>query len=460
MGLWDISIPRPTAPIGHIEGPDATAVIPRQANVWRAMSPPMGRRVVVTGLGVASAAGLDVPSFWGSLLAGRSGTSRVEALEGKAPPVPYVAQVEESALNEACASLGVRKVDRVTRLAALAAQQAWTDAGLLSPGEGPEAPLPRRAGVILGSGLGGLMFQEEQMWKVLRSGQDRIHPHSVPRISPTALVTELALRFGLRGPGFVVSSACASAAHAIGQAFRSIQHGESDLIITGGAEAPLSHFTLTAFSLLGVLARKPGDPARAGRPFDVDRDGFVLGEGAGVLVLEELEHARRRGASIHGELCGFGQSLGAHHAVAVRPDGEDAADAMRAALEDARLPPQAIGYVNAHGTGTLDNDAVEARALHAVFGPAARTLAVSSIKGATGHSLGAAGGLEAIATILALAQGRLPPSANCHNPDPACEVDVVVGEARPAGIQYALSNSFGFGNINVALAFGRYSDDS
>jgi len=308
--------------------------------------------------------------------------------------------------------------------------------------------------------MGGLLFQEEQMLKVLRTGEDRLHPHSVPRISPTALVTELAQRHNLRGPGFVVNSACASAAHALGQAYRSVQFGESDIVLSGGAEAPISRFTLTAFSLLGVMARKAGPPEQACKPFDRHRDGFVLGEGAGMLVLEEREHARGRGARIYGELCGFGQSLGAHHAVAVRPDGQDAADAMRAALADAQLPPDAIAYVNAHGTGTVDNDAAEARALRAVFGDAAQTLPVSSIKGLTGHTLGAAGALEAVATLLALAEGQLPANANCTERDEACAVGVIQGEPRLTRGRYALSNSFGFGNINVALAFGRYSDES
>lgn len=415
----------------------------------------MGRRVVVTGLGVACAAGLDVPTFWRSLLSGASGVRALDVIEGKPAPVPFVAAVDESGLRAACETRAVRRTERVTQLASLAAEQAFDDAAL-GPLEGKAA---RRAGVILGSGLGGLLFQEEQMWKVLRTGEDRIHPHSVPRISPTALITEVAQRRNLRGPGFVVSSACASAAHALGQAFRSIQHGEADVVLSGGAEAPISRFTLTAFSLLGVLARKPGTAGQACKPFDRNREGFVLGEGAGMLVLEELDHARARGARIYGEICGFGQSLGAHHAVAVRPDGEDAADAMRAALEDAQLPPDAIAYVNAHGTGTVDNDVAESRALHAVFGEGAATLPISSIKGVTGHTLGAAGALEAIATLLALKHGQLPPSANCETRDEACAIGVITGEPRSTRGRYALSNSFGFGNINVTLALGRCSDD-
>lgn len=297
------------------------------------------------------------------------------------------------------------------------------------------------------------------MWRILRSGENRLHPHSVPRISPTALVTELAQAHNLRGPGFVVSSACASGGHAIGQAYRSIASGEADLIVTGGAEAPLTRFTLTAFSLLGVLARGAQEPRRACKPFDRERDGFVLGEGAGVLVLESLERAQSRGARIYGEVCGFGQSLGAHHAVHVRPDGDDAAAAMQAALQDARIPADAVGYVNAHGTGTRENDTAEASALRAVFG-AGPGVAVSSIKPLMGHTLGAAGALEAIATMLSLFHGQIPPSANCEDQDPDCNLDVVRGSARPTRTRYAVSNSFGFGNINVALVLGRYSDGS
>lgn len=419
----------------------------------------MGRRVVVTGLGVVGAAGCDVASFWQNLLMGRGGVSVIDAIEDSPSPVPFVAQIADDDLQRVCNQHSVRKTDRVTRLATAAAAQAWQDAGIQARDEAGPGLDPHRAGTIIGSGLGGLMFQEEQMWKVLRSGENRVHPHSVPRISPTALVTELAMRFQLRGPGFVVSSACASGAQALGHAFRSVRMGETDVMLAGGAEAPITKFTLTAFSLLNVLARKSEAPEQACKPFDQRRDGFVLGEGAGMLVLEEREHARARGARIYAELCGFGQTLGAHHAVAVRPDAEDAALAMQAALRDAEIDPEAIGYVNAHGTGTVDNDIAESRALQIVFGKLTTALPVSSIKPLTGHSLGAAGALEAVATVLTLSQRRIPPSANCSQRDALCNINVVQGESRATNTRFALSNSFGFGNINVALAFGRDNDE-
>jgi 3-oxoacyl-[acyl-carrier-protein] synthase II len=312
--------------------------------------------------------------------------------------------------------------------------------------------------VILGSGLGGMLFQEEQMWRVLRAHEDRVHPHTVPRVSPTALVTEVAQAIALRGPGFVVSSACASSAHALGQAMRAIASGDADVIVAGGAEAPLTYFSMTAFSLLGVLAKAPGAPGEACKPFDERRDGFVLGEGASALVLESLEHASARGARIYACLRGYGQSLGAYHPVHARPDGEDAAAAMRAALRDAGVTPDQIGYVNAHGTGTRENDVAEARAMHLVFGEEVRRVPISSIKPIIGHTLGASGALEAVATVKSLEGGVLPPNANLSSPDPACDLRVVRAPTAfesKGGSRVAISNSFGFGNVNVSLVFER-----
>ena len=412
----------------------------------------MGRAVAITGLGVASAAGCDVATFWRRVSLGESAVRQTSSVEGQSPCTPYEAAVDEEALNAAARLLGVRKADRVVRLANVACQQAWRDAGLPVPAG---VTLGTRAGVILGSGLGGIQFQEEQMWRVLRAHENRLHPHAVPRISPTALVTEVAQSLQLRGPGFVVSSACASSAHALGQALRTIQCGDADVVVAGGSEAPLTHFSMTAFSLLGVLAKSAGPPAAASKPFDENRDGFVLGEGAGALVLESLEHAERRGARIYGLLCGYGQTLGAFHAVHARPDGEDAAAAMIAALRDGNVHGDQIDYVNAHGTATRENDVAEARAMHLVFGERGKDVPFSSIKPVTGHALGAAGALEAVATIKALCEGMLPPNANLQNLDPACKLNVLTKPLAIAKSAFALSNSFGFGNVNVALLFGR-----
>jgi len=415
----------------------------------------MRNGAAITGLGVASAAGCDVTAFWGRVSTGTSAVRHTVATADRMPAAPYEAAVDDGELDRTAEALGVRSPDRVVRLASVACRQAWLDAGLPVPA-GSE--LGARAGVILGSGLGGIQFQEEQMWRVLRAHDSRIHPHTVPRVSTTAIITEIAQALSLRGPGFVISSACASSAHALGQALRTIQCGDADVIVAGGAEAPLTHFSMTAFSLLGVLAKAPGAPGAACKPFDEKRDGFVLGEGAGALVLESLEHATARGARIYAYLRGYGQSLGGYHAVHARPDGEDAAAAMRAALRDAGMAPGKVGYVNAHGTGTRENDVAEARAMHLVFAEDIQGVPISSIKPITGHTIGAAGALEAVACVKALESGMLPPNANLSSPDSACALAVVslpTAFGAKGDSRVALSNSFGFGNINVSLLFER-----
>jgi 3-oxoacyl-[acyl-carrier-protein] synthase II len=411
----------------------------------------MREEVVVTGLGVVSAAGVNVATFWDRLLRCDSGVRRRSESAGGNCATPFEAAVDENAFGRAKAELGGRNTERVVTLMSLACRQAWRDAGFQGPAKGR---LSQRAGVILGSGLGGIQFQEEQMWRLLRTGDDRIHPHTVPRVSTTAMVTDIAQALELRGPGFVVSSACASAAHALGQAMRTIAYGDADVVVSGGAEAPLSEFSMRAFSLLGVLARSPGDPASACKPFDERRDGFVLGEGAAALVLEAAHHARKRGARIYARFAGYGQSLGAYHAVHARPDGEDAALAMQLALQDAGIAPEQIGYVNAHGTGTRENDAAESRAIRSVFGVQALHLPVSSTKPVTGHTLGAAGALEAVATVKTIETGIAPPSGNYLFADPACALCVATEPTEvPKRSRYALSNSFGFGNVNATLLF-------
>lgn len=406
------------------------------------------REVWVTGLGVVNAAGTDLATYWAAVLAGQCNVVRLDdSPRGSTLQAP----VNDGELELACTALGVRATDRVVRLACVACGHAWADAGLPARAEPAE-----RAGAILGSGLGGIQFQEDQMWRVLRSREDRIHPHTTPRVSSTALLTEVAQQVGLRGPGYVVNSACASGAHAIGQAMQLIRWGGADVMLAGGAEAPLTYFSLLAFRLLGVLAQGEEGAAQACKPFDVRRDGFVLGEGAAALVLEAADHARARGAHAYARVLGYGQSLGAYHPVHARPDGEDAAAAMRGALRDADVDPSWVGYVNAHGTGTRENDVAEARAMALIFGP--RQPSLSSIKPVTGHTLGAAGALEAVATVKALETGLLPPNANLGTRDPACPVNVL---ASPTlfpdhdGSRLALSNSFGFANVNVSLLFER-----
>jgi 3-oxoacyl-(acyl-carrier-protein) synthase len=405
---------------------------------------------LVSGLGVVSASGVDLEAFWRRQLSGEARTRRLNRLEQQVD-VAHAAEVdpaEEAALLES-APASLRRADRFTRLGALAVRAAMRDAGL-------EAGCfePTRAGVVLGSGMGGLLFHEEQMWKAIATGQMRLHPHSVPRISPAAVLTEVSLAHELRGPGYVVTSACASAAHAIGQGLRLVQSGAADVMVVGGTEAPLTPFTFAAFERLGVMARGPAGAVPVCRPFDRRRTGFVLGEGAAALVLEAEAHAHARGARAHAALLGYGQSLGAHHPVHARPDGIDAAAAMTAALAEGAVPPARLGYVNAHGTGTLENDAAEAAALQLTLGARAREVPVSSSKGVFGHTLGAAGALEAVVTCLALERQVLPPSAGCEELDPQCALRVLTRPLEQP-VETALSNSFGFGNVNVSLLFAR-----
>lgn len=409
---------------------------------------------MVTGLGVASAAGCDAPQYWDAVLRGDCDVLRSAP---DAAPAPYQAAVDPAALARELDRTSVRPADRVIQLAVVACWQAWRDAELTCPADSDVA---ERAGLVMGSGLGGIQFQEEQMWRVLRSREDRIHPHTTPRVASTAMLAEVAHGIGLRGPGYVINSACASSAHAIGQAMRAIRYGDADVMLAGGAEAPLTRFSLMAFSLLGVLSRADSGPGSACKPFDERRDGFVLGEGAGALVLEEAGHARKRGARVYARLSGYGQSLGAYHPVHARPDGSDAAASMVSAIRDAGRQPAQVGYVNAHGTATRENDLAEARAMQLVFGAAQEQPPISSIKPVTGHTLGAAGALEAVATVKALEVGMMPPNPNLGRPDPACAVHVLT-TASPfsdrGGTRVALSNSFGFGNINVSLLFERNS---
>jgi 3-oxoacyl-[acyl-carrier-protein] synthase II len=401
-------------------------------------------------MGVVSASGVALDGFWRRQLSGEPRAQRIPRLEQQVATA-YAAEVdpvEEAALLET-APASVRKADRFTRLGALAVNLAIRDAGI-----GPGCFDPSRAGAVFGSGMGGLLFHEEQMWKAIASGEMRVHPHSVPRISPAALLTEVSLAHGLRGPGYVVTSACASSAHAIGQGMRLVESGVVDLMIVGGTEAPLTSFTFAAFERLGVMARGPAGEVPVCRPFDRRRTGFVLGEGAAALVLESEAHAQARGARAHAAIIGYGQSLGAHHAVHARPDGHDAATAIRAALADGGMAPARVGYVNAHGTGTQENDLAEAAALHLALVDHARAVPVSSSKGVFGHTIGAAGALEAVVTCLALEKQLLPPSAGCNELDPRCPLHVLT---RPleTPVEAALSNSFGFGNVNVSLLFSR-----
>jgi nodulation protein E len=401
-----------------------------------------GRRVVVTGLGAISALGHDVPSFWNALREGRSGIGPIEAIDTAQLRFGQGAEVRGF---DPLAHLPGRRadhLDRFAQFAVIAARQAVRQSGL----EWTEARRTRTA-VVMGSTLGGQLAQDQAYADIYRNARGRVDTLTVPRVMTSAATSHLTMEFGVTGPAFTVASACSSAAHAIGVALGMIRSGLADIALTGGSETPFALVHLKAWEALRVVA-----PDTC-RPFCKHRRGMILGEGAAVLVLEAREHAEARGAAILGEIAGFGMSSDAHHLTQPSPLG--AAQAMRAALDDAQLSPEQIGYVNAHGTGTQANDVSEAAAIRAVFGAHAPRLPVSSTKSMHGHALGATGALEAVATVLALAEGLLPPTANLIELDDECDIDVIAGEPRRARVEYALSNSFAFGGLNAVLVFRR-----
>ncbi len=409
----------------------------------------MTRRVVITGLGTVNPLSNGVAGYWQGLLAGKSGVSLIEQFDTSAFKVRFAGEVKHFAPQDVIDARLVRRLDRFTQFALVAAIEAVKDSGLDFAREDPF-----RSGVIFGSGIGGLNEFEEQHTRYVEGGPGRISPFVIPKMIANAASGTISIEFGLRGPNTTISTACASAAHAIGDAFRAIQLDLADTMISGGSEAGITPMGLGGFISARALSSRNDDPPRASRPFDRDRDGFVLSEGAGVLVLEEYEHAKRRGATIYAEVLGCGSTADAHHITAPHPEGAGASMAMRMALKDAKLNPEDVGYVNAHGTSTELGDAAETMAIKLVFGEHARKLMVSSTKSMTGHLLGASGGVEAIATILILKHGVVHPTINYVTPDPACDLDYVPNTPREARVRRAISNSFGFGGHNCTLALG------
>ena len=405
-----------------------------------------GRRVAITGLGVISPVGTGHRDFWSGLLAARSGARPIQAFDASGYPTRFAADVPDFDPGAYLDRKDVRHMDRFTQLGVAAAQLAWDDGGL-----GPVDP--HRTGVSMGTGIGGMQTLVDQLHVLESRGPGRVSPFFIPMMIGNMLAGQCAIRFGLMGPNASVTTACASSGHAVGDALRAIQHGDADVMLAGGAEAVLLPIALAGFSSMRALSTNNDDYQHASRPFDARRDGFVMGEGAGVLVLEALDHAERRGAHIYAELVGYGRSADAHHMVEPHPDGAGAVAAMQAALADANLAPEDIGYINAHATSTPLGDAAETAAIKRVFGAHAYRLAVSSTKSVTGHLFGAAGAVEAIATALALHHEVLPPTANLESPDPECDLDYVPQVPRPLAVQAALSNAFGFGGHNASLAF-------
>jgi len=402
------------------------------------------RRVVVTGIGVISALGLDAHSFWKALSQGRSGIRPMELVDRTLLRFQNGAEVPDYNPSVCFDERDIGLLDRFAQFGAIAAREAVKDSGIEF-----DAALRERTAIVTGSCVGGQTTEDEGFVGLYRNNSNRVNPFTIPRTMANAAASRISLELGVVGPAYTVSTACSSANHAIGQAFGMVRTGAVDLAITGGSEAVFSVGFLKAWEAMRVVS-----PDTC-RPFSKDRRGLILGEGGAMLVLEPLEHARARGAKIYGEVAGFGMSSDAHHIT--QPSAEGAVRAMRWALEDAALAPEQIGYINAHGTATQANDATETLAIRSVFGAHADRLAVSSTKSMHGHALGAAGAIEAAATLMALRCGTLPPTANYTTVDPACDLDVIPNEARKVEVGAALSNSFAFGGLNAVLAFVRVS---
>jgi 3-oxoacyl-[acyl-carrier-protein] synthase II len=410
------------------------------------------RRVVVTGMGAVTPIGNDVPAFWQGLLAGKSGIARLAAFDPSDLEVQIGAEVKNFDATQRLDPKLAKRTDRFTQFALCAADEAIRDAKLDFEKEDRD-----RVGVITGSGMGGIQIWEAQFAQFLQKGPRRVSPLLIPMMIPDMACGQVAITYNLRGPNYDTTSACASGAHATGVAFRHILNGDADVMLTGGAEAAITKFTVAAFTNMGAVSKRNAEPEKASRPYDRDRDGFVIAEGCGVYVLEELEHARRRGAQIYCELAGYGATADAHHITAPDPDAKGATTVMRQAMDEAGLAPEEIDYINGHGTSTPLNDASEVRAILEVFGAHATKLAVNSTKSMVGHGLGSAGAMEFVAMVMQVKHQTLHPTVNHEVPDDGVTLDFVKGAARPARMRAALSNSFGFGGHNACLLVKAWS---
>jgi 3-oxoacyl-[acyl-carrier-protein] synthase II len=410
------------------------------------------RRVAVTGLGFVTPLGNTVAATWEAMVAGRSGAGPITRFDPAQLAVKFACEVKGFEPSRYLDKKEARRFDLFTQFAMGAAVQAVTDACLEQTWSQVDL---QRVGVIIGSGTGGIATFEEQCRIYLEKGPSRVSPFFVPMFMANVASAVVSMRYGAKGPNYCTVSACATSGHALGDAFRIIQHSEADVMIAGGSEAAITPLALASFANMKALSERNDDPATASRPFDKDRDGFVMGDGAAVVILEEWEHAKKRGARIHAEMLGYGMTADAYHITAPSPDGEGAHRAMRLAMEDGGIRPEQVGYINAHGTSTPHGDAAETAAVKTVFGAHARKLIFGSTKSMTGHLLGAAGALEFGVCALALREGVIPPTINQFTPDPACDLDSAPNHAVRRPIEVALSNSFGFGGHNVTLALRR-----
>ena len=411
----------------------------------------MKRRVVVTGLGVVTPLGRGIDRFWDRIVRSESGVGPITLFDVAGYRVQFGGQVPWEPENEDIANpKELKRLDRFTQFAIGSAKDAVADSGIDFSKEDPY-----RCGVVIGSGIGGLWEFEVQEERLLHKGIDKVSPFTIPKLMVNSASGHVSSIYGIKGPNFAVATACASAANSIGDALRAIQYGDADVMVTGGSEAALTPIGLAGFQNMRALSFRSDAPQQASRPFDVDRDGFVLAEGAGVVVIEELEHARKRGARIYGELKGYGASGDAGHITQPDDEGRGAAHAMAMALKDAGLNPDAVQYINAHGTSTPLGDKAETKAIKRVFGDHAKRLAVSSTKSQLGHTLGASGGIELVVCALIMSRGTISPTINLDTPDPECDLDYVPKVARDAKVDVAMSNSFGFGGHNASLVLAR-----
>lgn len=411
------------------------------------------RRVVVTGMGAVTPIGNNVESFWNGIKSGKCGIDKVTHFDASGFKTQIAGEVKDFDPTEFMEKKEARKMDRFTQLAMVAAGEAFADSGI-----DMEEEDPWRVGVITGSGIGGINTLEEQHNTLLEKGPGRVSPFFIPMMIGNMGAAQIAIKFKAKGVNENIVTACASSANAIGDALRHIQYGSSDVIIAGGAEAAVSPLSFAGFCSMKAMSTRNNDPQTASRPFDAERDGFVLSEGAGFVVLEELEHAKKRGAKIYCELAGYGATDDAYHITSPVPGGEGGAKAMELAIADAGLKPEDITYINAHGTSTPLNERFETQAIKSALGEAAKTVAVSSTKSMTGHLLGAAGGVEAIVCALAIRDSYIPATINYKTPDPDCDLDIVPNVGRNQEVKAAMSNSLGFGGHNAAIVLKKYED--
>ena len=410
------------------------------------------RRVVITGLGPVTPVGIGKEKFWNSLVEGVSGISYITKFDTKDYTSKIAGEVKDFQPENFIDKREARKMDKFTQFAVAGAKLAIEDSGL-----DIEKIDAKKVGVILGSGIGGIETLEIEHTKLMERGPKRISPFFIPMMISNMAPGQISMIFGFKGPSFTITTACASGSHAIGEAFRTIERGGADIIVSGGSEAAVCQMSVGGFCSMKALSTRNDDPTKASRPFDKERDGFVMGEGAGILILEELNHALKRKAHIYGEIIGYGSTSDAYHITAPDPEAEGAAEALRLALEDGGIEPSEVDYINAHGTSTYYNDKLETLAIKKTFGEYAKKLSISSTKSMTGHLLGAAGGVEAIVSVLAIENNIIPPTINYENPDPECDLDYTPNKAVKKEVKYAISNSLGFGGHNASLLFKKYS---